>query len=101
MGERGKLQVYIPGARESRATASLKETKNLLLQFLRGCIVGLAAGIDDDRPLWTQLAELEAYSLSDPSLNAISHHGFAECAGAGETNVRSLGLRFLDTERRK
>ena len=93
-----KLQVCIPGARESRATASLKETKNLFLQFLRGCIEGLAAGIDDDRPLWAQLAELEAYRLANPSLNAISHHGFAECAGAGETNMRSLGLRFPDTE---
>jgi len=79
----------------------LKETKNLLLQFLRGCIVGLAAGIDDDRPLWAQLAELEAYGLANPSLNAISHHGFAECAGTGETDMRSLWLGFLDTERRK
>ena len=101
MGEREKLQACIPGARESRATASLKETQNLFPQFLRGCVEGLAAGIDDDRPLWAQLAELEAYGLANPSLNAISHHGFAECAGTGETDMRSLWLGFPDTERRK
>jgi len=79
----------------------LKETQNLFLQFLGGRIVGFAAGIDDDRPLWAQLAELEANRLANPSLNAISHHGFAERAGAGETNVGSFGLRFADTECRK
>jgi len=79
----------------------LKETKNLFPQFLRGCIEGLAAGIDDDRPLWAQLAELEADGLANPSLNAISHHGFTECAGAGETNMGSFELRFPDTECRK
>lgn len=101
MGEREKLQLCIPEARVSRTTASLKETKNLFLQFLRGCIEGLAAGIDDDRPLWAQLAKLEANSLANPSLDAISHHGFTECAGTGETNVRTLRLRFPDTECRE
>ena len=44
---------------------------------------------------------MEADRLTDPPLDAVSHNGFAECTGAGETNARSLRLRFPDTECRK
>ena len=44
---------------------------------------------------------MEAHGLADPPLDAISHDGFAECAGAGGANMRSFRLRFADTESRK
>jgi hypothetical protein len=95
------LQTCIPGGLGSRSIASLKKTFDFAVKFRYRCIEGFAPRIDDDGPLWAQLAELEAYSLANPSLNPISHDGLAECAGAGETNVRSFELRFPDTECRK
>ena len=71
------------------------------MKFRYRCIEGFAPRIDDDGPLWAQLIQLEAYGLADPPLDAISHHGFAEGARAGEANMRSLRLRFADTESRK
>jgi hypothetical protein len=44
---------------------------------------------------------VEAHGLADPPLDAVSHHGFAEGAGAGEANVRTFRLRFADAECRK
>jgi hypothetical protein len=44
---------------------------------------------------------VEADRLADPSLDAVSHHGFAEGARAGEADMRPLRLRFPDTKRRK
>ena len=44
---------------------------------------------------------MEAYRLPDPSLDAVSHHGFAEGARAGEADMRPLWQSFLDTKCRK
>ena len=44
---------------------------------------------------------MEAHRLADPPLDTVSYNGFAEGAGAGETNVRSFRLRFADAECRK
>ena len=41
---------------------------------------------------------MEADGLADPSLDAVSHHGFAEGAGAGEADMRSAGKSFPDAE---
>ena len=54
--------------------------------------------VDDDRPLWVQPIQVEAHGLADPSLDAVSHHGFAEGAWAGETDMRPLRKRFADAE---
>jgi hypothetical protein len=99
--EGGKLQTCIPGGLGSRSIASLKKTFDFAVKFRYRCIEGFAPRIDDDGPLWAQLIQLEAYGLTDPSLNAISHHGFAEGARAGEANMWSFQLRFADTECRK
>jgi len=95
------LQTCIPGAPGSRSIASLKKTFDFAVKFRYRCIEGFAPRIDDDGPLWAQLIQLEAYGLADPPLNAISHHGFAEGARAGEANMRSFQLRFADTKSRK
>jgi hypothetical protein len=79
----------------------LKKTFYFAAKFRYWGIAGFAPRIDDDGPLWAQLIQLEAYRLPDPSLDAISHHGFAEGARAGEANMRSLKLRFPDTKCRK
>jgi hypothetical protein len=96
-----KLRTCIPEASGSRSIASLKKTFHFAAKFRYWGIAGFAPGIDDDRPLWAQLIQLQAYGLADPSLEAISHHGLAQGARAGEANMRSLRLRFTDTKCRK
>jgi hypothetical protein len=71
------------------------------VKFRYRSIEGLAPRIDDDRPQWTQLLQVEANRLADPSLDAVSHHGFAEGAGAGEADMRAVSQRFSDTKCRK
>jgi hypothetical protein len=61
----------------------------------------LAPWIDDDGPLWAQLIEMEADGLADTPPNAVADHGFAEGAGCSEADVRPIGLRLADTERRE
>ena len=95
------MQTCTPGAPGSRSIASLKKTLDFAVKFRYRCIEGFAPRIDDDGPLWAQLIQLEADGLADPPLDAISHHGFAEGARAGEANMRSFQLRFADTESRK
>ncbi|MEO8595796.1 MAG: hypothetical protein ABI759_20920 [Candidatus Solibacter sp.] len=99
--EREKLRACRHEATASGTTASLKETLNFAQKFRRRSVEGLAARIDDNGPLWAQLIELEAHGLSYPSLDAVSHHGFAEGAGAGKTNVRPVRLLLADTECRE
>ena len=41
---------------------------------------------------------MEAYGLADPSLDAVSDHGFAEGARASETDMGALRQRFADTK---
>ena len=71
------------------------------MEFRYRSIEGFAPRIDDDGPLWAQLTEVEAHRLSDPSLDAVSHHGFAEGARAGEADPRPLRLLFANAECRK
>ena len=44
---------------------------------------------------------MEAHRLADPPLDAVSHHGFAERAWAGETDMRTVRQWFTDTKCRK
>ena len=44
---------------------------------------------------------MEAYGLADPPLDAVSHHGFAERARAGEADMRALRPRFTHTKCRE
>jgi hypothetical protein len=71
------------------------------VKFRYRSIEHFASRIDDDGPLWAQLTKVEAHRLADPSLDAISHHGFAEGARAGEADMRPLQLRFANTKCRK
>jgi hypothetical protein len=88
----------VPG---SRAIAALKQALYFPVQIGYRSIEGLAPRIDDDGPLWAQLTKLEADRLADASLDAVSHHGFAEGARAGEADMRPLQLRFANTKCRK
>ena len=99
--ERGKWQTCIPAARGSRSIAPLKKTLHFALKFRHRSIEGFAPRIDDDGPLWAQLIQVEAHGLADPSLDAVSHHGFAEGARAGEADMRPIRLRFAHTKCRK
>ena len=64
------------------------------MEFLHWGVVGLAPGIDNNRPLRAQLIQMQADSLPDAPLDPVSHHGFAECARNGETDARSAGFGF-------
>ena len=44
---------------------------------------------------------MEAHGLAHAPLDAVPHHGFAECAGNSESDVRSHGRRFANAERRE
>ena len=41
---------------------------------------------------------MQTDGLSDASFDAVTHDGFAERAGSGESDMRSCGLRFTHTE---
>jgi hypothetical protein len=95
------LRTYTPEAHRSRSIASLKKTFHFPAKFRYRGIECFAPRIDDDGPQWAQLIQVEAHRLADPSLDAVSHHGFAEGARAGEADMRPLRLRFADTKCRK
>lgn len=99
--EGGKWQTCTPEWPRSRSTASLKKTLNLAMKFRHRGIEGFAPRIDDDGPLWAQLIQAEAHRLPDPPLDAVSHHGFAEGARAGEADMGAVRLRLADTKCRK
>ena len=79
--------------RNRRSTSRCKSASGRIERF--------AAGIDDDGPLGAQPIELEADGLADTPLDAVAHHGFAEGAGGGEPDMRSIRLRFAHTEGRE
>jgi hypothetical protein len=64
-------------------------------------VEGFAPWVDDDGPLWAQPIEVKADRFSDPPFDTVTHHGFAQGAGTGEADVRSIGIGFLDAECRK
>ena len=101
MEEGGKLQTCIPEASGSRSIASLKKTLHFPAKFRYRSIEGFPPRIDDDGPLWAQLIQMQADGLADPSLDAISHHCFAEGARAGEADMGTFRLRFANAKCRK
>ena len=101
MEEGGKLQTYIPEASGSQSIASLKKTLHFPAKFRYRSIEGFPPRIDDDGPLWAQLIQMQADGLADPSLDAISHHCFAEGARAGEADMGTFRLRFANAKCRK
>jgi hypothetical protein len=78
----------------SRSVAAAKETLHFLLELRHRGIHRFPPWIDDNGPLWAQLFQMQADGLSDAPPDAVSHHGFADGAGQGETNTRALRLRF-------
>jgi hypothetical protein len=44
---------------------------------------------------------VQADGLADAPLDTVPHHGFSKGARCGETDVRSIRLRFADTEGRE
>ena len=95
------MQTCTHGVPGSRAIAALKQALYFPVQICHRSIEGFAPRIDDDGPLWAQLTKVEADRLTDASLDAVSHHGFAEGARAGEADMRPLQLRFANTKGRK
>ena len=71
------------------------------MEFRDRSIECLAPRIDYDGPLWAQLIQMQADGLADTPLDAVADHGFAEGAGCGEADMRPIGLRFADAERRE
>ena len=48
-----------------------------------------------------QPIEMAADGLPDTPLDTVAHHGLAQGAGQRKTNVRTVGLRFPQTESRE
>jgi len=71
------------------------------LQVRQRSIERFAAWIDDDGPLGAQPIEVAAHRLAHAPLDAVPRHGFAECAGNGESDVRSRCLGLAEAERRE
>jgi hypothetical protein len=73
------------------------------VEFRHRRIEGLSPGIDDDGPLGAQLIQVEADGLSDAPLDTVTHHGFADSAREGETDVRTrrFAFAFANAERRE
>ena len=44
---------------------------------------------------------MQANDLADAPFDTVAHHGFAEGARCREPDMRSVGLRFADAERRE
>ena len=82
-------------------TATEKQPLDFAVQFHDRSIERLAPWIDYDGPLWAQLIEMQADGLADTPLDAVADHGFAEGAGCSEADMRPVGLRFADAERRE
>jgi hypothetical protein len=71
------------------------------VQFHDRSIERLAPWIDYDGPLWAQLIQMEADGLADTPLDSVADHGFAEGAGCSEADMRPIGPRLADAERRE
>jgi len=71
------------------------------MQFRIRDLAGLAPGIDDDRPLWTQLIQVEADCLADAPLDAIPQDRLSDGARQGEADARTGRLGLADAERRE
>jgi len=48
-----------------------------------------------------QPIEREADDLTDAPFDTVAHHGFAECAGGSEPDMRSVRLRFANAKGRE
>ena len=68
------------------------------MKFRYRSIQRFATGIDYDGPLGAQSIEMQEDGLADAPLDAVTHDGFAERAGGGESNVWSGRLSFAHTE---
>jgi len=68
------------------------------MQFRHRSIEGFATRIDDDGPLGAQLTEVEADSLTEAPLDAITHHRFSDGARHGKPDSRTIGCRFAKAE---
>lgn len=71
------------------------------MQFHDRSIERLAPWIDYDGPLWAQPIQMQADGLADAPLDAVADHGFAEGAGCGKADMRPIGPRLADAERRE
>jgi hypothetical protein len=71
------------------------------VQFHDRSVERLAPWIDYDGPLWAQLIQMQADGLADAPPDAVADHGLAEGSGRSEADMRPIGLRLADAERRE
>ncbi len=78
--------------------APLKEALHFPFQFRKGGFDRLAPGIDDNRPLWTQMLEMETYGFAHTSPDAVAHHGFSDRARERKPDPRPARLCFSNAK---
>jgi len=61
----------------------------------------LAAGIDDDRPLWIQPFQLKPYGFADTPPDAVARHGLAERPGCRKPDPRPAVFALSKAECRE
>jgi hypothetical protein len=62
---------------------------------------GGAAGIDDNRPLGTQLHEVQAHGFAKAALDLVADVGASERTWGSEADVRKFGASLRKIERGK
>jgi len=97
----GKVSICTLSARRSRTIAPLKKTLHFAPKFRRRRIQSFQPRIDDDGPLRIQPIEITADGFTEPPPETIAHHGFADGAWNGETDVGPIGLRLADAKGRE
>ena len=78
-----------------------KETIHFPFEFRERGVQRFAPWIDDYGPLGIQPIEVKADGFTHASLDTVADDGFADRARHRKTDVRSIGLRLADTERRE
>jgi hypothetical protein len=100
-GEGAIHTIYIRGVRRLRSVASEKETLDLAANLLHRSVEGLAPGIDDNGPLWTQTIQTLPHRFTDAAADPVADHGLTDRARKGEPDPRTDGFRLPDTESRE
>jgi hypothetical protein len=59
----------------------------------------LAAGIDNDRPLWIQPFQLKPYGFADTPPDPVARDGFAERPGCCKSDMGSAAFEIAQTKR--
>jgi hypothetical protein len=69
-----------------------KQFHDLLFQSRKWHFEGRAAGVDDNRPLGTQLREVQTHGFPEAAFDQVTDVGAAQSTRRRETDARTLGF---------